>query len=84
VSTAKNSKPTNKAFLKGTRIFALELDKKTTVEKITRGFDNIESNDDLTLKISSKSLSKLPPTSYFKLSLEIVSEVVRNLKSPKF
>jgi hypothetical protein len=35
---------------------ALELDEETTVAKISRGFDNIASNDDLTLKVTSKSL----------------------------
>jgi hypothetical protein len=44
------------ALLDGTRIFALELDEETTVAKISRGFDNIASNDDLTLKVTSKSL----------------------------
>jgi hypothetical protein len=29
--------------------------------KISRGFDNIASNDDLTLKIASKSLITIPP-----------------------
>lgn len=38
------------ALLDGTRIFALELDEETIVAKISRGFDNIASNDDLTSK----------------------------------
>jgi hypothetical protein len=48
------------ALLDGTRIFALELDEETIVAKISRGFDNIASNDDLTLKVTSKSLSTIP------------------------
>jgi hypothetical protein len=46
--------------LEGVRIFALELDEETTVAKISRGFDNIASNDDLALKIASKSLITIP------------------------
>jgi hypothetical protein len=46
--------------LEGTKIFALELNEETSVAKISRGFDNIASNDDLTLKITSKSLPTIP------------------------
>jgi hypothetical protein len=49
----------------GTRIFALELDKDTTIAKISRGFDSIAANEDLTLKIMSKSLSQLPTHKLF-------------------
>jgi hypothetical protein len=48
------------ALLAGTRVFALEIDEETTVAKVSRGFDSIASNEDLTLKITSNSLSNLP------------------------
>ena len=48
------------ALLEGTRIFALELNEETTIAKISRGFDAIAANDELTLKISSKSLINVP------------------------
>jgi hypothetical protein len=48
------------ALWEGTRIFALELDEETTIAKISRGFDSIAANDELTLKIASKSLLNLP------------------------
>jgi hypothetical protein len=38
----------------------LEIDEETTVAKVSRGFDSIASNEDLTLKITNKSLSNLP------------------------
>ena len=53
------------ALLTGTRVFVLEIDEETTVAKISRGFDSIASNDDLTLKIASKSLSTLPSHQVF-------------------
>jgi hypothetical protein len=56
----KRPKIDGNALLDGTRIFVLELDEETTVAKISRGFDNIASNDDLTLKVTSKSLSTIP------------------------
>jgi hypothetical protein len=34
---------------------------------VSRGFDNIASNNDLTLKISSKSLSQLPTHKLFEV-----------------
>jgi hypothetical protein len=43
--------------LEGTRIFALELDEETTIAKISRGFDRVVANDELTLKIANKSLA---------------------------
>ena len=52
----KNPEIDGNALFKGTRIFALELDKETTIAKISRGFNAIAANDELTLKISSKSL----------------------------
>jgi hypothetical protein len=55
------------ALLEGTRIFLLELDEETTVAKVLRGFDNIAANDDLTLKVSSKSLPMLPSDKLFEL-----------------
>jgi cellulose biosynthesis protein BcsQ len=55
------------ALLEGSRIFALELDKETTVAKISRGFDNIASNDDLTLKVTSKSLPSIPSHKLFEM-----------------
>ena len=55
------------ALLEGTRIFALELDEETTVAKVSRGFDNIASNEDLTLKITSKSLSTIPSHKLFEM-----------------
>jgi hypothetical protein len=39
--------------LEGTRIFALELDEETIIAKISRGFDSVAANDELTLKIAS-------------------------------
>jgi hypothetical protein len=55
------------ALLEGTRIFALELEEETTVAKISRGFDNIAVNDNLTVKIISKSLSTMPSHRLFEL-----------------
>jgi chaperonin GroEL (HSP60 family) len=60
----KIPKTNGNALLKDTRIFALELDKETTIAKISSGFDNI---DDLTLKITSKSLSKLSACKLFEM-----------------
>jgi hypothetical protein len=37
------------------------------VAKISRGFDNIASNDDLTLKVTSKSLSSIPSHTLFEM-----------------
>jgi hypothetical protein len=51
----------------GTHIFALELDEETTIAKISRGFDAIAVNDELTLKISSKSLANVLAHKLFKL-----------------
>jgi hypothetical protein len=53
--------------LEGTRIFTLELEEETTVAKISRGFDSIAANDDLTIKITSKSLSTMPSHKLFEL-----------------
>ena len=53
--------------LAGTRIFALEIDEETTVAKISRGFDNIASNDNFTLKITNKSLSTIPSHTLFEM-----------------
>jgi hypothetical protein len=53
----KHPKTDGNALLEGTRIFTLELDKETTIAKISRGFNGIAANEDLTLKITSKSLS---------------------------
>jgi hypothetical protein len=55
------------ALLDGTRIFALELDEETTIAKVSRGFDSIASNNDLTLKISSKSLLQFPTHKLFEI-----------------
>ena len=33
------------ALLEGTRIFSLELDEETTIAKISRGFDNLATNN---------------------------------------
>ena len=55
------------ALLAGTRIFALEIDEETTVAKVSRGFDNITANDDLTLKITSKSISTIPSHTLFEM-----------------
>jgi hypothetical protein len=55
------------ALLEGTRIFALELDEETTIAKVSRGFDAIAANVELTLKISSKSLPNLPTHKLFEL-----------------
>jgi hypothetical protein len=48
------------ALLEGTRIFALEIEEETTIAKISRGFDSVAVNDELTLKIASKSLLNVP------------------------
>ena len=55
-------KPTinGNALLIGTRVFALEIDNETIVAKVSRGFDSIASNENLTFKITSKSLANLP------------------------
>jgi cellulose biosynthesis protein BcsQ len=37
------------------------------VAKISRGFDNIASNDDLTLKVTSKSLPSIPSHKLFEM-----------------
>jgi hypothetical protein len=68
------------ALLDGTIIFALELDEETTVAKISRGFDNIASNDDLILKVTSKSLSTIPSPHCLRGSLEAASIEIKNLK----
>jgi hypothetical protein len=49
----------------------LEIDEETTVAKVSRGFDSIASNEDLTLKITSKSLSNLP-------SHKLFESIIRN------
>jgi hypothetical protein len=53
------------ALLLGTRVFALEIDEEITVAKVSRDFDSIASNEDLTFKITSKSLSNLPSHKLF-------------------
>ena len=53
------------AQIEGTRIFLLELDEETTVAKISRGFDSIAANDDLTLKVSSKAPPTMPTHKLF-------------------
>jgi hypothetical protein len=55
------------ALLEGTRIFTLELDEETTVSKISRGFDNIAANDNLIVKITSKSLLTMPSHRLYEL-----------------
>jgi hypothetical protein len=55
------------ALLEGLRIFALELDEETTITKVSRGFDSIASNNNLTLKISNKSLSQFPTHKLFEI-----------------
>ena len=35
--------------LAGIRVFTLEIDKETTIAKVSQGFDSIASNKDLTL-----------------------------------
>jgi hypothetical protein len=61
----KNPETDGNALLEGTRIFALELDEETTIAKIARGFDRVAANDELTLKITSKSMSSLPAHKLF-------------------
>jgi hypothetical protein len=53
--------------LEGTRVFTLELEEKTIVAKVSQGFDSIAANDDLTIKITSKSLSTMPSHKLFEL-----------------
>jgi hypothetical protein len=61
----KNPAIDGNALFEGSRIFALELDEETMVAKISRGFDSIAANEDLTLKISSKSLAQIPAHQLF-------------------
>src|SRR5450759_4837042 len=63
----KNPEADGNALLEGTRIFALELDEETTIAKISRGFDAIAANDELTLKISSKSIVNVPAYKLYEL-----------------
>jgi hypothetical protein len=63
----KRPKTDGNALLEGARIFVLELDEETTMAKISRGFDNIASNDDFTLKITSKSLPTIPSHTLFEM-----------------
>ena len=56
----KNPELDGNALLEGTRIFTLELDEESTIAKISRDFDAITVNDELTIKISSKSLVNVP------------------------
>jgi hypothetical protein len=65
------------ALLEGTRIFALELEEETTMAKVCCGFDSIASNDELTLKITSKVLFQLPTHKLFE---SIVSDSFRRSK----
>jgi hypothetical protein len=51
--------------LEGSCIFSLELDEETTMAKISRGFDNIAANEELTFKISNKSLTQIPAHQLF-------------------
>ena len=43
----------------------MEIDEETTCAKVSWGFDSIASNEDLTLKITNKSLSNLPSHKLF-------------------
>jgi hypothetical protein len=61
----KNPETDGNALLEGTCIFVLELDKETTIAKVARGFDRVAANDELTLKITSKSMSSLPAHKLF-------------------
>ena len=63
----KNPEIDGNALLDGTRIFALEIDEETTIAKISRGFDTIAANDELTIKIISKSLINVPAHSLFEM-----------------
>jgi hypothetical protein len=73
-ATPKNTPRTDSigcnALLAGIRIFALALDEKTTVAKVSQGFDSIASNEDLILKVTSKSLSNLPLHKLFELFIK--------------
>jgi hypothetical protein len=55
------------ALLEGTRIFSLELDEETTIAKISRRFYALVANNELTVKMSSKSLPNLPAYKLFEL-----------------
>ena len=65
------------ALLAGTRVFALELDEETIVAKVSRGFYNIASNEDLTLKVTSNSLFNLP---LYKLFESLIKDSFRRCK----
>jgi hypothetical protein len=54
------------ALLEGIRIFAFEIDEETTITKISRGFDSVAANDELTLKIASKLLLNVPAHRLYK------------------
>ena len=56
----KNPELDGNVLLEGTRIFTLELGEESTIAKKSRGFDAIAVNDELTIKISSKSLANIP------------------------
>ena len=63
----KNPEIDGNILLEGTCIFVLELDEETKITKISRGFDAITANDELTLQISSKSLANVPAYKLFEL-----------------
>jgi hypothetical protein len=58
------------ALLEGSKTFALKLDKETMVAKISKGFDNIASNDDLILKVASKSHPTIPSYKLFEIIIK--------------
>ena len=58
------------ALLEDTRIFSLELDEETTIAKVSRGFDSLAANNELTVKIASKSLPNLPAHRLFELMVK--------------
>ena len=53
--------------LYGTRVFTLEIDEEFTVAKVSRSFDSIAANEDLILKLTSKSFPNLHSHTIFEL-----------------
>ena len=62
----------------------LELDEETTIAKISRGFDKVGANDELTLKIASKSLSNLLAHKLLNQLSGIVSREAKSLRLCRF
>jgi hypothetical protein len=80
----KYPKADGNALLDGMRIFALELDEKTTIAKVSRGFDNITSNNDLILKIPISPSRNFQFLSFLKSLSKTASDATRSSRLPRF